>query len=315
MTMPAILTVTFNPCLDVHVTVASMQPEIKMRCENMVVQPGGGGINVARAIRRLGGQALALLPAGGPHGLRLKQLLSEEDVAYMAVNIDGDTRENFIVKDWATGLQYRLNMPGPVMDAKSCQALLEAVQTQPRLDFLVISGSLAPGMHADIFDKFAAIARHKKARLIVDTSGEGLGRALYCGAYLAKLSVHELASVTGREQLSTLEEIANAAATVIDRGTSLIVVSLGSGGAFWMTGAAQGLIPAPPVKTITTVGAGDSLVAGLVWSMSIGRPLPEAVRYGVVCGTAATMHPGTSLFNKAEVDALLEAMKAKAHAI
>jgi 6-phosphofructokinase 2 len=290
-----------------------MRPEIKMRCENLLVQPGGGGINVARAIRRLGGQAVALFPCGGANGLQLKRLLAEENVAYIAVAIDGDTRENLIVKDSATGLQYRLNMPGPTLDGKACQSLLQAVESQPRLDFLVVSGSLAPGMKADIFDELAAIAIRKKARLVVDTSGEGLRRALFCGAWLAKLSVHELASLTGGKEPGSMEEIRCAAGRIVERGTPMIVISLGAEGALWMTERHQGWISAPSVKTKSTVGAGDSMVAGMVWSLAIGRQFPEAVRYGIACGTAATMHPGTSLFENSDVSPLLEQIKVKVH--
>jgi len=315
MPVPAILTITFNPCLDVNVTVAAMRPEIKMRCENTLVQPGGGGINVARAVRRLGGQAVALFPCGGANGLRLKKLLVGENVAYIAVDSDGDTRENLIVKDSATGLQYRLNMPGPILDGKTCHALLQAVESQPRLDFLVVSGSLAPGMKADIFDDLAAIAIRKKARLVVDTSGEGLRRALFCGAYFAKLSVHELASLVGKKELGSMDEIRCAAGRIVERGAPMVVISLGAAGAFWMTGEHHGLISAPSVKTLSTVGAGDSMVAGMVWSLAIGRQFSEAVRYGVACGTAATMHPGTSLFKKDEADALLEEMKDKVQSL
>jgi 6-phosphofructokinase 2 len=313
--MPAILTVTFNPCLDVNVTVAAMKPEIKMRCENVLVQPGGGGINVARAIRRLGGQAVALLPSGGANGARLKKLLADESVAYIAVDIDGNTRENLIVKDSAAGVQYRLNMPGPILNEKACQALVEAVEIQPELDYLVISGSLAPGMKADIFDQLALVARRHKARLVVDTSGEGLRRALFCGAFLAKLSAHELASMAGRDELDSLDEIQHAARRIVEKGTRMVVVSLGAGGAFWMTGEQHGLITAPSVKTASTVGAGDSMVAGIIWALAIGRHVPEAVRYGVACGTAATMRAGTNLFRKADADVLLEQMKGKAQLI
>lgn len=315
MTVPAILTITFNPCLDINVNVAAMKPEIKMRCENTIVHPGGGGINVARAIRRLGGQAVALLPCGGANGLRLKKLLAEENVAYVAVDIEGDTRENLIVKDNATGLQYRLNMPGPTLDGKACQALLQAVELQPRLDFLVVSGSLAPGMKADIFDELAAIAIRKKARLVVDTSGEALHRALFCGAYLAKLSVHELASLVGRKEPGSIDEIRCAAGRIVERGAPMVVVSLGAAGALWITREHNGLISAPSVKTLSTVGAGDSMVAGMVWSLAVGRQFSEAVRYGVACGTAATMHPGTSLFKKSEADVLMEQIKDKVHSL
>lgn len=307
--MPAIFTVTFNPCIDVNTNVASLKPEIKLQCTDILVQPGGGGINVARAITKLGGHAVALFPSGGDNGRKLKILLAKENVGFISVGISGDTRQNLIVADQSSGLQYRFNMPGPQLDEPACQQLLSVLREQPQLDYLVVSGSLAPGVSPDIFEDLTAIARQKKAMLVVDTSGAALKRAVACGADLVKLSVHELASITGGKDLSSFTEIEAAAVRIMTHGTQVVVVSVGPKGALWVSDGYSSRLDTPATKPVSTVGAGDSMVAGIVWSLSMGKHLSEAVEYGVACGTAATMHPGTSLCNKEDVAGILAKMK------
>jgi 6-phosphofructokinase 2 len=307
--VPAILTLTFNPCIDVNVSVDELKPEIKLRCNQPLIQPGGGGINVARAIRKLGGRAMALFPAGGANGQHLKTLLIDENIGFIPIRIQGETRQNIIVKDHASGLQYRFNMPGPELTSQDCQRLLSIVKDQPRLDYLVVSGSLAPGVTPEIFDELVTIACHKSARLIVDTSGPALKRAAFCGAHLLKISIHELSFLMGGKVLSTKAEIEEAASFIVSRGTSTVVISLGADGALWTSDSHHGYVTAPPVKTVSTVGAGDSMVAGIVWSLATGRQFPDAIRYGIACGTSATKHPGTSLCERKDVEHLLEQMK------
>lgn len=309
--MPAIFTVTFNPCIDVNTNVEELMPEIKLRCSEPLVQPGGGGINVARAIRKLGGHANALFPCGGANGQRLKTLLEEEEVGFVAISIPGDTRQNIIVTERSTGSQYRLNMPGPALGTNVCNALLSAIGSQPRMDYLVVSGSLAPGISPLIFQDIKAVAQRKRSMLIVDTSGEALKTAVACKPDLVKLSLHELTYFTGAEELSSLPEIAAAASHLLTVGVCAVVVSLGARGAFWTSGEQCGHVLAPSVKTVSTVGAGDSMVAGIVRYLSLGRPLSGAVEYGVACGSAATMHPGTTLCNKADVERIVLQMKDK----
>jgi len=309
--MPAIFTVTFNPCIDVNTYVEALRPEVKLRCTEPLVQPGGGGINVARAVVRLGGRAMALFPCGGDTGRRLQGLLSAEKVSFIPVGIAGNTRENIIVTERSTGNQYKLNMPGAELDTTACNALLSALVSQPQLDYVVVSGSLAPGVSPGIYRDIKRIVQSKKAMLVVDTSGEALKSAVACGPDLVKLSVHELASLVDADDLASMAEIEGAAGRVLAAGVNSVVVSLGARGAFWMSGGQEGRIRAPMVKTMSTVGAGDSMVAGIVLSLSMGRPMSEAVEYGIACGSAATMHPGTTLCNKEDVERIMLQIKEK----
>jgi 6-phosphofructokinase 2 len=307
--MPVIFTVTFNPCIDVNTSVASLAPEIKLRCADPLIHPGGGGINVARAITKLGGHAVALFPCGGEAGRQLKALLTEEHVAFVTEEISGSTRESLIVADNSTGLQYRFTMPGPVLNEAVCSGLLSVLYDQPRLDYLVISGSLPRGVPLDVFEELTAIAYRKKATLVVDISGEALAKAVECGAHLIKLSLHELASFAGVKDLPSTEEIEAAANKLLAHGTQAVIVSMGAAGALCVSDGYSIHVDAPPAKVVTTVGAGDSMVAGIVWQLAQGKHLSQALEYGVACGTAATMHPGTSLCDKKDVDALLEKMR------
>jgi len=307
--MPVIFTVTFNPCIDVNTQVASLQPEIKLRCTDPLIQPGGGGINVARAITKLGGHAVALFPSGGETGRQLKDLLTGEHVSFVSEEISGSTRENLIVTDMSTGLQYRFTMPGPALNEAACSGLLSVLHAQPRLDYLVISGSLSRGVPLNIFEELAAIAYRRKAMLVVDIAGAALAKAVECGAHLIKLSHHELASFAGVKELPSAEEVEAAANRLLANGTQAVIVSMGAAGALCVSDGYSLRIDAPPAKVVSTVGAGDSMVAGIVWQLSQGMHLSRALEYGVACGTAATMHPGTSLCEKKDVDALLAGMK------
>lgn len=302
--MHSLITLTFNPCIDVYTSVPVLKPQSKLRCAVPLHHPGGGGINVARAITKLGGDALAVFPSGGSSGKLLRRMLDEEGVSTAIVGIGEETRQNLIVTDSATGMQYQLNMPGPALGEKSVDFLLKLVEEQERVEYLVVSGSLAPGMTGAIFARLTALAAKKGARLIVDVPGEALKDAVKSGVYLIKPSIHELLAIsdkTGDERLVT-----DLARDLVANGRcEVVVVSLGPAGAILVTKEMVRQISPPAVRARGTVGAGDSLVAGIVWSLHNGRPLEEAVEYGCVCGAAATLHPGTSLCSKEDVDYLM----------
>jgi 6-phosphofructokinase 2 len=302
--MPAILTVTFNPCIDVYTSVPALRPHCKLRCSDPRFDPGGGGINVARAITRLGGDTIALYPAGGATGIQLKKMLNSEDVRSVTIPIAGETRRNTIVTDNATGLQYQLNMPGPTLEKNDIASILSIIEAQPTLEYLVVSGSLAPGITNDIFAKLSAIAEKKQARLVIDVPGEALKDAIKTPVYLIKPSIHELLTIsekTGDERL-----IKDLAKDLVAKGRcEVIVVSMGPAGALLVTKDSIRQLAAPPVNVHGTVGAGDSMVAGIVLALHDGKTLEEAVAFGCVCGAAATLHPGTSLCNKEDVELLL----------
>ncbi|MDP4285193.1 MAG: 1-phosphofructokinase family hexose kinase [Bacteroidota bacterium] len=302
--MGSIVTVTINPTIDKTTSVSAMVPEKKLKCSPPLFEPGGGGINVARAIKKLGGDAKAVYLAGGYNGDLLKKLLTQEGINSLPVEIQKDSRENMIVLDMATNQQYRFGMPGPEITEKEWQHCLQTIEQIKHIDFLIASGSLSPGVPVNIFAQIADIARKKNAKLVVDTSGEALKLAVKEGVYLLKPNLGELASLAGKEELAP-ESVVETAKQIIGEGyCEVIIVSMGVAGAILITENIVQQLTAPPVKRKSTVGAGDSMVAGIVLSLSRGINLLESVKYGVACGTASTMNPGTELCRIEDVEKL-----------
>lgn len=309
--MSRVLTITLNPAIDKSTNVPKLIPGRKLHCGAPVFEPGGGGINVARAIIHLGGDAMAVYLAGGYSGKFFESLLRAEGVPVLPVPIAGHTRENLIITDNSDHAQYRLGMPGPMVDTREWQHLLEVVREIEEVDYMVASGSLSPGIPPDIFASFSAIATIKGARFVVDTSGEALKEALREGVYLIKPNIRELAGLAGVTSLNATE-ITAVAKEIISRGRcEVIVVSMGETGAILVTKDLSVKIPAPEVRSISTVGAGDSMLAGIVYSLSAGKDILEAAQFGVACGTAATLNPGTALCKKLDAQVLFEEVRQK----
>lgn len=309
--MATIVTLTFNPSVDKNTTVSGVVPEKKLRCAKAEFGPGGGGINVSRALKNIGATSLSIFPSGGYSGKFLAQLMETENFDFRTVETATPTRENFIVLDVASNLQYRFGMPGNKIEEKEWKALLAEVENADA-DFLVASGSLLPGMPTDIVAEVAAIAKRKGAKLVIDTSGEALAKALDIGVYLLKPNLGELSSLVGLEEVDP-ERVDQMAREIIDRGgCEIIVVSMGEQGARLITKNESYQVVPPDVEEVSTLGAGDSMVAGMVLALSQNKPLKEVLQYGVACGTAATMTHGSELCRKEDVERLVAEMKANA---
>lgn len=301
-----ILTLTLNPAVDISMTVDRLIPEHKLHCSQPQYDAGGGGLNVSKAIRRLGGESMALFTCGSASGLTLQELVEREAIPYQIIGIAGHTRECFVVSETATNQQFRFGTPGPTLSPAEADACLAHLQTMPStIDYLVVSGSLPPGLPTDFYAQIARWAKTQNIRLVLDTAGEPLRLALQEGVFLIKPNLGELARLIGVDQLET-DHIQQAAMDLIRAGScQVVVVSLGPRGAVLVTNDERWLVPSPPVKKVSTVGAGDSLVGGLVYALSQGKSYHDALRQGVACGTAATMHPGTQLFQADDVERLV----------
>jgi 6-phosphofructokinase 2 len=303
-TIPNIVTVTFSPCIDKSTSVPALIPEKKLKCAAPKLEPGGGGINVARAIIKLGGEAIAVYPAGGYTGKYFNQLLEDEKVPSVIIESKEETRENIIILEESTNRQYRFGMPGTLLQEKEWQQILGRIEEMKDPAFIVASGSLPPGVPDDILARIARIAKKKNAKFIADASGKSLLLAIEEGLYMIKPNLGELSSIAGKEHL-TEDEVPAIARHLIEKGNcEMIVVSMGPAGALLVTNDASKIIKPPAVKTKSTVGAGDSMVAGIVLSLSKGKSPEEATRYGVACGTAATMNAGTELCRLKDVEKL-----------
>lgn len=310
MKLHDIVTLTVNPSVDKSTHFSGLIAEQKIRCKDPLFDAGGGGINVSKAIVRLRGSSLAVFTSGGPVGEMLKDLVAKEKVDFEAIEIEAATRENFIAVDDNTNSQYRFGFDGDVLKDSEIEKLLETISNlKPK--YLVASGSLNEGLSSNFYQKVAKIAKASDSKLIVDTSGEALKKVLETGAYLIKPNVGELAKLIGVERLE-IDEVNEAAKKIIaDGGAEIVVVSLGPQGAVLVTKDEYEFVPAPNVAKKSTVGAGDSMVGGIVWALSQNKSLKEVIRWGVACGSAATMNEGTQLFKFEDANRLFEWLKNK----
>ena len=304
--MQAIVTLTFNPALDKSTVIQELIPDKKLKCSEPVYRPGGGGINVARAITVLGGNSIAVFFSGGSAGNKIKYLLAQEGVDAIPIPVVGTTRENLVIFDQSKQQQYLLDMPGPSITEFEWQMCLNQIESFSHLTYLVISGSTPASIPASVFTQLAHIANKKNARLIVDTSGAALLEAIKAGVYLIKPNLRELGLLAGIENIN-IQNAAEAAREIIKKeNCEVIIVSTGAGGAILITQTQTIPITPPPVTVKSTVGAGDSLVAGIIMALTQNKDLLSAVHYGVACGTAATLNAGTELCRKADAEQLFK---------
>jgi 6-phosphofructokinase 2 len=294
--MVNIYTLTLAPSLDSATLTPHIYPEGKLRCTAPVFEPGGGGINVARAITHLGGKATAIFPAGGATGEHLVALLADEQVATQSVESHDWTRQNLHVHVEASGEQYRFVMPGASLSADEFRRLEEKVLAIESGSLLVISGSLPPGVELAKLTQLLAAAQDKGIRCIVDSSGDALAAALELGNIeLVKPNQKELSALVGRE-LTQPDDVRKAAQEIVHAGKALrVVVSLGPQGALAVDAQQCVQVVPPPMKSQSTVGAGDSMVGAMTLKLAEGAPLEDMVRYGVAAGSAATINQGTRL--------------------
>ncbi len=303
-----ILTVTLNPCIDKSSVAEKLKPESKLRCSEVVNEPGGGGINVSKALQKLETASVALFPAGGHNGNMLCSLLREASIIFHAVDTKVETRENWVVLEHSTNNQFRFTFPGRAVQEETIITLVDQVRNFSP-SFVIASGSLPPGLPDYFYGLIVKNAKSVGARCIVDTSGPALQALKGKGAYLIKPNIGELCKMLDIEWLDKEEVPAAAQQAIRDGFAELIAVSMGPEGAWLISADEKHFAVAPKVEKRSTVGAGDSMVAGMTYMLQQNRPLEEVIRFGVACGSAATMNEGTQLFKKEDAERLYASME------
>jgi 6-phosphofructokinase 2 len=303
-----IVTLTMNPALDVSTSVKKMVPFTKMRCAPAHRDPGGGGINVARVLKRLGIEATAIYPAGGTAGQLLAALVEREGVRSIVIPALNETREDLTIFDETSREQFRLVFPGaPLSDIEWQECLGSVARITPRPGFVIASGSLPAGVPHDFFGRVAQASK-AHSKVIVDTSGPFLKAALEHGVYLIKPNLHEfqeLAGTAASDDASLIE----AGRRLIERGQiEVIALSLGPDGALLITRDVALRANGLPIEPISVSGAGDSFLGAMVWSLANNGSLEMALRYGVAGGSAALLNPGTELCRPEDVHRLASAV-------
>ena len=293
MTRLAVRTLTLNPSIDVSSEAEAVEPEKKVRtcCER--IDPGGGGVNVARVLQRFGIDVEALFLAGGATGAAFDALLERAHLARRWVQIADDTRTSLTVHERGSGREFRFVPEGPTIAGDELEACRQAIAAG-RCDWFVASGSVPPGVPADFYASAGRAARDGGARFILDTSGDALRSALEAGGiFLLKASKEEM------DREAATDVVASGRATHV-------ALTLGSEGALLIERAGTLFLPAFEVETVSTVGAGDSFLAGMTYGLAKGMAVAETFRVAVAAGAAATLEPGTDVAYPEKTLRLLE---------
>jgi 6-phosphofructokinase 2 len=306
MTDYAVHTLTLNPSIDLSSDTDTVRPTHKVRTTNERMDPGGGGINVARVLHRFGIAVEAAYLCGGVTGRVLDDLLERQGLARKPIAIGDDTRMSHTVHECSTGCEYRFTPEGPRVAPEELDAVLAALEIQP-CEYLVASGSVPRGIPEDVYATVLDRVRESRGRMILDTSGTPLKRAVEGGGLaFIKPSRGELEQLVGRE-LRSHQEIAAAAREIVDAGQSdHVAVSLGREGAILAGSDGAHFLPAVPVESRSAVGAGDAFVAGITYGLVTGASMLEAFRIATAAGAATALTPGTDLCHPADVRRLLE---------
>jgi 6-phosphofructokinase 2 len=303
----AIVTLTLNPAIDKSAAVDQVVAERKLRCSRPRYEPGGGGINVSRAIRRLGGKSIAIYPCGGATGDTLQELINREGLDHRSIPARKPTRENLVITERSTGRQYRFGMPGPGISKEEWEQCLSVLYSMKPY-YVVASGSLPPSAPDDLYAQIAHIVTDIGSKVIVDTSGQALRSAIETGVYLIKPNMREFGELLSKD-ITDEAEVKKAAMQLVEKGRSrVIVISLGAGGALLVSEEGCEHVRAPTVPIVSKIGAGDSMVAGIVLSLARGNSLQDAVRFGVAAGAAAVMTAGTELCGREDTERLYRQM-------
>lgn len=308
-----IATFTINPTVDLSLEVTGLRPEGKSRARLRSVRGGGGGINVARGVRRLGGTALAVHTAGREVGARLNRLLDDEGLAHLPVEIDEDTREALVIAEQESGGSFHVVPEGPTLSAAEERQCLDTIaRTAEHCDYFVLSGSGTPGLSAEFSATVARAVAAAGAALIADIARPQLTTMLAEPVFLLRLDRVEAAALIGRP-IRGYDDACAANAVLLARGAcEHAITTVGALGAVCSDGDGHRVIAAPdlPTPPRSDACAGDSLVAALTHQLTEGADVPRACEFGVAAAAATVMLAGTDMFESATVRTLAARIRA-----
>ncbi|SDF24975.1 1-phosphofructokinase family hexose kinase [Limimaricola pyoseonensis] len=312
--MREILTLTLNPALDLATETEAMVPGRKLRCAPPRLDPGGGGVNVSRAIARLGGRSTVMAALGGATGEAIATLLAAEGIEVVVLPLPGSTRQSVAVTARDSGAQYRLVLPGPDWPPEATARLFEDVSARIGAgDFLVVSGSLPPGLSGTTLAGLSRRCHDIGAELLLDTSGAALSDALEATAgapfELLRTDGEEAAQLAGRA-FDEPEDLAGFGRDLIASGRARrVVMALGARGTVGVSATEAFFCHAPQVELVSAVGAGDSLLGALALALARGQTFRTSVRAGTAAAAAAVTTPATQLCDGALARRLVDEVR------
>ncbi len=271
-------------------------------------EAGGGGINVSRALRNFKTDSLCIYISGGYTGRILNNLVYHDGLNAAPVASDSYTRENFIVFENQTHLQFRFGMPVNPVPKKEWKAVMAKLK-KVKPNYLVLSGSVWSSIDQDFFTEIHNYIKKNKVNFVVDTAGNALRSVMKTGAFLIKPNQNEFSQLFGKKQLNAKQIVAKAKQLVKKGRVKNILVSLGGEGAVLVNEKEAIQFIPPKLKIKSTVGAGDTMVAGIVYQLNKGHAISEAVKFGVACGSATTINSGMQLGTMGGAKKLLDRIK------
>lgn len=303
-----IYTITLNPALDRTLWIQKVRDDVSNRILEEKSFAGGKSVDVSKVLKNLGVDNIALGFVGGFAGRELEGRLLNEGIQTDFVHVSGETRTNIIIHEKETGKQLAFNARGPEIKASEIMEFVELLERLPCSDLVAIGGSLPRDVTPEIYRKIITIVKRCQSTVVLDVDGAALRAGILARPDVIKPNIHELSELVGRD-LKGLDEIRSAAREINRQGVRIVLVSMGGKGILLVTEGQEYLAVPPDVTVQSTIGAGDSSVAGFISGLVQGRSLKECLAYAAAAGTATTLHQGTALAQKEDFERLVPQVK------
>lgn len=299
-----IYTITLNPALDRTLWIKRVRDDVSNRILEEKSFAGGKSIDVSKVLKNLGQDSVALGFVGGFAGRELEGRLLNEGILTEFVHVSGETRTNIIVHERETGGQLAFNARGPEIRPSEIMEFIERLERLPCSDLVAIGGSLPIGVTPEIYTKIISLVKRCHSTVVLDVDGAALKKGLLSKPDVIKPNIHELSELVGRE-LVELEDIREAAREINRQGVRIVLVSMGARGILLVSEGHEYLAVPPDVEVQSTIGAGDSSVAGFIYGLLGKKSLKESLIYAAAAGTATTLHQGTALAQMEDFERLV----------
>lgn len=298
---PSVITLTLNPALDKTVTLPRLEIGGLNRVREIRLDPGGKGINVAKVLRKFGMDVTAAGLIAGDQGRFIMRQLQREGIAAEFLEVDGETRTNLKIVDEETNITTEINESGFEISPENVSLLKQKLaRLLEQASVLVIGGSLPPGVPVDIYRDYIQMANEMGVKTILDADGSAFKAGIEAAPFAVKPNVHELEEWV-QQSLSTDEMIVAAGKKLMEKGISIVVISMGSKGSIVLNQTEVYRVLPISITPQSTVGAGDSMVAALVYSILTAKPLEETAKWVTTAGTVTASKPGTQVCTLPEV--------------
>lgn len=306
-----ILTVTLNPCIDKYLNIDEFKFGGLNRVSSSRSDAGGKGINVAKVLGGFGSSVICYTLLAGDGGAFIRNQLNMAGIPSVFREVPGELRTNIKLLDSHTGLVTELNERGFVLEKEEVSGILKDIESLlSDTDIMILAGSLPGGVDDNLYGRLIDLAEGYGVRVILDADGSRLAKAVSHKPYAIKPNIHEFEELCGRK-LDSVDSLISAAGEWIQKGIELIVISMGAQGSVYVDSQSACVAQPLPIECRSTVGAGDSMVAALAYSMQKASPLSDIAAMCTCAGSLTCAREGTEVCTRREVEASLSAARVK----